>query len=313
MLHIWAGLGFSEGNGYNSFTFNTYLAFFDYLGILTFILIFPLLEKHASAVSQIAASLAVLVFAAGIGYGGFEVFGDTLINLKIPRIKTFLTTGQILPGVPLWDFLSTKYGIPLNSARFHIPEVAGLIVGLIFLIAGIGIWKLLSQKKSAFYSYGLVVIMSFFLVGVILTPTPILGAGFTQWNCTGNVISDYETIGRSLAQNIPPGSQVYWDGDNAVAILLYIPGISIYPQQVDGIWNYYHGGDSNALARLGSWNDELALKWRGSADAILFQQTGYPAWQAYINTSKFDEINNFLKIPLNCEPETFLRIFIQKK
>ena len=49
---------------------------------------------------------------------------------------------------------------------------------------------------------------------------------------------------------------------NAVAILLYVPNIHIFPQQIDGPWNFYKGGDSDTLARLDKWSDDLARTWR---------------------------------------------------
>jgi hypothetical protein len=34
------------------------------------------------------------------------------------------------------------------------------------------------------------------------------------------------------------GEQVYWEGGNAVAAILYTPGLKFHPQQLDGQWNY---------------------------------------------------------------------------
>jgi len=100
----WAGLGFGEGNNYNTFTLSEYIAFFNYLGILVFVAVFPILEKRPSIIRLLLVLVLVLTFATGIGFGGFDVFGDQLINITIPRIKTFFTTGQFLSGhVPLWD------------------------------------------------------------------------------------------------------------------------------------------------------------------------------------------------------------------
>jgi len=311
-LHAWAGLGFGVGNNYNAFTFFPYLAFFNYLGILVFIAVFPLLEKRRSGIALIAVCLLALVFAAGVGFGGFDVFGDQLVNLKIPRIRNFFTTGQLLPAqVPLWDYLENTFGIPHNISRIRVPEVAGIIVGVMILVVGWVGWVLLRRKRAAVYSAGFITMMLFLAFGTILTPTGILGGGLNQWNCSGNVMAEYQQVGDYLARNIPAGSRVYWQGGNAVAILLYVPNIKIFPQQMDGQWNYYEGGDSDTLARLGSWNDELAKTWRDEADVIIIQQVDYPAWQSYLNESKFVELKTPL-IPLNCEPDTFLRVFTRK-
>jgi hypothetical protein len=311
-LHIWAGLGFGEGNNYNTFTLSSYIAYFNYLGILVFIAIFPILEKRQSVLRLIIVLVLILTFATGIGFGGFSVFGDQLININIPRIKTFFITGHILPGqVPLWDYLATTFGIPHNTSRLIVPEAAGLIAGSVILVLGWGVWAWLRRKRIVVYSIGFITIMIFLTIGTILSPTEILGGGFNQWNCAGNVITEYRQVGDYLAGNIPAGSSVYWDGGNAVAVLLYVPKIHIFPQQLDGQWNFYNGGDSNTLARLGKWNDELAKLWRDKADVIITQQVDFPGWQSYLNDSKFVEIQP-LKIPLNCAPDTFLRVFIRK-
>jgi hypothetical protein len=311
-LHAWAGLGFGEGNNYNTFTFSPYIAFFNYLGILVFVAVFPYLEKRRSRITLLLVFVLVLGFTFGIGFGGFSVFGDTLINLKVPRIKSFFTTGHILAGqVPLWDYLTKTFGLPHNTSRLIVPEVVGLIVGLAILVIGWGVWAFFRRKRRIAYSMGFITTMLFLAIGSILAPTLVLGGGLTQWNCTGNVVNEYQQVGTYLAQNIPSDSTVYWDGENAVAILLYVPNIRIFPQQIDGPWNFYRGGDSEVLARLGDWNDELAKIWRDEANVFIIQQIDYPSWQSYLNGSDFTELQP-LKTPLNCDSNSFLRVFFRK-
>jgi hypothetical protein len=96
-----------------------------------------------------------------------------------------------------------------------------------------------------------------------------------------------------------------------VALLLYIPDISIFPQQLDDQWNYFHGGEDETLARLGLWNDSLANQWRDEANVFMIQQADFPAWQSYVDTPGFVELQ-MPESPLNCEADTFLRVFIRK-
>jgi hypothetical protein len=310
-LHTWAGLGFGEGNNFNTFTFSPYIAFFNYLGILVFVAVFPILEKRPSIIRLLCVLVMVLTFATGIGFGGFSVFGDQLININIPRIKTFFITGHFLASqIPLWDYLASAFGIPHNTSRVVVPEVAGLIAGLMILAIGWGIWARLHRKRTVVYSMSFITMLLFLAIGSVLSPTIVLGGGLTQWNCSGNVITEYNQVGDYLAKNIPAGSTVYWDGGNAVAILLYVHDIHIFPQQLDGAWNLYHGGDSNTLARISKWNDELANLWRDKADVIIIQQVDYPGWQGYLAKSAYSELAP-MKTPLNCESNTFLRIFIK--
>ena len=62
---------------------------------------------------------------------------------------------------------------------------------------------------------------------------------------------------------------------------------------------------------LGLWNDELAKLWRDKADVIIIKQVDFPIWQSYLDKSEFVELQS-PKTPLDCEPDTFLRVFIRK-
>ena len=161
-------------------------------------------------------------------------------------------------------------------------------------------------------SFSLITIAFFLICGTLLSPTPVLGGGFTQWDCTGNDIETYEQTGHQLAEIIPPGSTVYWDGGNAVAALLYVSDIQIHPQQLDGSWNYWIGGDSDTIARLSLWNDALARQWREQSNVFIIQQFYFSSdWQAYLNSSQFDEVP-VGNAPLNCTSDTYFRVFIRK-
>ena len=311
-LHIWAGLGLGGINYGNAFTVNPYLAFFTYIGCLLTIVVFSNFQNHLSATRQIVLSVFIILISTSVGYGSFLNTGDFLAHIRIPRILSLFTTGRILPGVPIWDTLANKYGIALNTSQRILPLLAGLFCGSLVLLIGFAVWSFLKHKKVLqSYSFGVITMAVFLLAGIFFSPTVALGGGFDQWDCNMNVIKAYAQTGQFLASNLSPNDLVYWDGMNAVAVLLYVPNIVIFPQQLDDQWNYFHGGDSNALARLGLWNDQLAKLWRDQANVIIIQQVDYSDWQSYLDKSGFIELQP-LKTPLNCEPDTFLRIFIRK-
>jgi hypothetical protein len=310
-LHAWAGLGYSQGNNSNAFTFNPYLAFFIYTGLLLAITAFSNLPKQISAVKQIVISALVLLISTGIGYGGYAATSGFLLYLHIPRIRSFFTTGKILPGnVRLWDYLSVKFGIPYETSRWLIPLLSGLLCGLLVLLTGLVVWSYLKRKRLFQpYSFGVITVVVFMLAGLLLSPSAALGGGFNQWDCNGNVIKTYEQAGQSLRNVLSPGNLIYWDGGNAVAILLYTPGIRIHPQQLDWQWNYWQDGDPVVLSRLGNWNFALAQQWRQDADGIIIQQ-GYinSDWQTFINSNGYSQApgaNEFL----NCTPDSSLLVY----
>jgi hypothetical protein len=311
-LHTWGGLGLSGINYGNAYTVNPYFAFFSFLGLLLTTAVFSNIQKYLSLKKQIILGTVIILITSSVGYGSFLSLGDYLLHLRIPRIRSFFMTGTILPGVPIWDYLSTRHGIPYDTSRWVIPLLSGLLCGILILAIGFAIWSLVKKSKiSNIYSFGVISALVFLLVGISFSPSAALGGGFNQWECKMNVIKAYEKTGQFLANNLSPNDLVYWKGGNAVGILLYIPKIRIFPQQLDDQWNFFHGGDGNSLARLGFWNDELANLWRDKADVIIIQQVDYSDWQPYLEKFKFIE----LKTPatrLNCEPDTFLRIFIRK-
>jgi hypothetical protein len=310
-LNAWAGLGFVAGNNFNAFTFHPYLAFFTYLGLLLTVAVFTNSQMHLSTARQIALSVLIILISAGIGYGGFESTGETLLALPAPRVQNFFATWKFLPGhASLWDYLTNGFGLTYEISRRLIPLLSGCFVGLLVFLASLAIWSFFKRKGLfQFPSYGAITVVVFMLAGTLLSPSIALGGGLTSWNCTGNVIQTYERAGESLKGVLSPGDQIYWEGGNSVGVLLYTPGIQVHPQQLDGQWNYWLDGDPNLLSRLGSWNPSLALQWRQDADVIILQQRFLTAeWQTYLQVENYSEVlrtNEFM----NCTPDSILAVY----
>jgi hypothetical protein len=100
------------------------------------------------------------------------------------------------------------------------------------------------------------------------------------------VIEAFEKRNQYLAEAIPSQSLVYWDGENAAVVLLYVPDIRVFPQQFDGNWNYFKTGDSNKLAQNGFWDGEMVRRWQEDANVFLFQE-------------KISWIGNLMSIPMS--------------
>ncbi|MCJ7434114.1 MAG: hypothetical protein MUO77_11560, partial [Anaerolineales bacterium] len=125
----------------------------------------------------------------------------------------------------------------------------------------------LSVKRGAY-----ILLVAILIIGFILSPTKVLGRGNDFFDCGGaDVFESYAEAGQYLRSVIPAGSKVYWDG-RIDAIFLYMPGVEIYPPQLNQSHSFYYGGDSDLLLRNGYWTEELARQWMKEADFILLEK-----------------------------------------
>jgi hypothetical protein len=312
-LHLWLGIGSSESNNYNVWGFKSYLAFFVPIGLLVVIVLVPTWRRSYPAWRQALAILLILLLATGIGYSSYETFAFYLTDLPVPRVKDFFQTWHFLPGtVPFYVFVANKFGIEYPLEAWFDPTLSGALIGLLVVVAALTIWLARRRKAATSYSFGVTALGVFLLTGTLLAPTRLLGGDYREYDCGMDVIAAYETTGPYLASLLPPDSLVYWEGGNAEAILLYLPGIRIFPPQLDANWSFWHGGDDDALARYGYWNDSLMRQWRQAADVFLIQQNLLtPEWQEFLSASRYEELPSN-QVPLGCAPDTYLRIFRRK-
>lgn len=310
-LHIWAGLGFGGINFGNAFTVNPYLAFFSYSGLLVCAAIFSNLPYQVSVLRQVLACVVIVLIAAGVGYGGFLITSDLLLNVRIPRLWTFLSTGKLLPWiVPVWDLLATRFDLPYERSRWLVPLLAGLLGGGLVLLVAAALQRRLKRRRgNSLKTFGGVASAVFLSAGLLLSPSLALGGGFVQWNCDRNVIRDYEQAGRDLNGLLQPDDTVYWEGGNAVALLLYTPGIRLQPQELDWQWNYFLDGDLETLAQASLWNPNLAAKWRQQATVILLQ-TGFvdDDWRAFLEQGQYSLAWRTSQ-PLDCSLQSELEVY----
>jgi hypothetical protein len=242
-----------------------------------------------------------------VAYGAYQEAFPFLLSITIPRVRGM----QILPGTTeLWRMLSNKFGYSYDFLKQAIPTVTGLIIGILILLGAI-IYYLSVRKKGTGVSPGYLSLVSLFLLGIILTPTVLLGSGNADPNC-GDVIGAYETAGKQLAAQIPPGSLVYWKGGLSPVPLLYLSNIHIFPALLNDGYAYYLGGDPDTLARNGLWNDELSQKWLSQADFVLLESShsNQPIYNQ-LNTSGFIQLQATQPI-LTCRSGSRILIFRRK-
>jgi 4-amino-4-deoxy-L-arabinose transferase-like glycosyltransferase len=299
LMHSWASIS----NDYCVFCFTPYVAFFSNVAILFVAVVWGALERDAHPGRQVLLVLLVLVVSTGIGFSAFEDIGDGLLTLPVPRVRD----GWFQPGfTTLWDVISNKFILERNTAEKIVSTAAGALVGLAFLL----VMLLVKRWKFPRVNFGYLLAVSILVLGLILSP--LLAGSAGRPDCADmDVIAANEQVGRHLAEVIPLGSQVYWNGGLSVAPLLYAPQVSIYLPQINDGYAYRVGGDSQELLKYGLWNDILAAQWKREADYVIVEAWRYPKMKADLPESTFVELPRF-RVQTSCIEGSDLRIFQRK-
>jgi hypothetical protein len=300
--HAWASLG----KNYCVYCFQGYLTFFAPVAFLLIIIIFRGWEGERSTWFVLYASIFILVLSVGIGYSTTRDLGPAVIEFSLPRLKE----GQLLAGsVPLWGFLENLLGLPYQTARVLIPSLLGLASGILVLVLAWGIYRREQSNQQVDVNFGLLAIGILLIAGLVLSPTRVLGNGYQDNDCDGDVIVAHETAGQYLAGVIPPGSQVYWHGTESVVPMLYVPGVSMYLPQIDNVHTFRLGGNTQEMLRIGLWNDELAERWKQEADFVVVLERRYNSeWKDFLESGQFDELPRSPSVA-PCQDDARLRIF----
>lgn len=299
LMHSWASIS----NDYCVFCFTPYVSFFNVSAILFVVVILRVLEREAHPVRQALIALAALVIFTGIGFSAFEDIGDGLLALNVPRVRD----GQLQPGfTTLWDVVSNKFNPERNTAEKIASTAAGTLMGALFLLSSF----LVQRWKFPRLNYGYLLAVTVIILGLILSP--FLSGSAGRPDCADvDTIAANEQVGRHLAEVIPPGSRVYWNGGLSVAPLLYAPHIEIYLPQINDGYAYRIGGDAQDLLKYGLWNDVLAAQWKQEADYIVVESWRYPKMKDDLPESVFEELPRF-PVQTSCIEGSDLRIFRRK-
>jgi hypothetical protein len=294
-----AHLSEALGKNYCVYCLAGYLTFFSVTGLLLVVITAQSWRQQLSVWRQGLIILLVIGISAGIGYAAFEWIGNQLYNLSVPQ----WLLGSLTPGyAALGAVLVNKFGLAATDLRRLLPIVFGALAGIFVLLLALVV-KVLAERWAAkkgssgvqspgglpapggqeigrvMPSYGYWAMVTFLVIGTLLAPSVVLGGGYTTYDCSGDVLESYEAAGKHLAANIPPGSRVYWVGQLSTVPLLYVPGIQIYPAQINGDYSFLDGGeDSDLVNRFGRWNQDLAQQWVSEADYVLIEQRKFRDW-----------------------------------
>jgi hypothetical protein len=169
-----------------------------------------------------------------------------------------------------------------------------LVSALVILFGAIAlglVYRRYHSNQLAGGKIGILALNLFLILGLILSPTRVLGLGNDFFDCGGtDVFASYKKAGAALSQVIEPGSKIYWEG-RIPAIFLYMPNVKVYAPQLNHVHSYFVGGKSDVLLRYSQWNDKLAQQWLEEADYIMVQNTE----KVYL-TDEMLESGQFVKV-----------------
>lgn len=239
-----------------------YVGYFDFLGLMLLVIAAPILIREVSIFRRILIFGVISLLILGIGFSTHEDLSSEFAKRMIER----------LDGSYIWGALIHYIDLP-HLMLFRVTFVL-LVSALVVLLGGIALWGIqrrFNGEQAAGGRIGLVALNLFLIVGLVLSPTRILGAGNDFFSCEGtDVFAAYRQAGKELSQVIEPGSKVYWEG-RLTAIFLYLPEVEIYPPQLNHVHSYFIGGDPDILLRSSFWSDGLAQQWLKEADYIMVQ------------------------------------------
>ena len=239
-----------------------YVGYFDFVGFLLLVVAYRFLVKDLSAFRRTVILILIAISIISIGSTTHEDLSSAFARTIIER----------LDRVYVWNAMLNLTGLP-HLMLFRVSFVlfvSFLVVGL-FAFGLLWTRRFFADRREWSRRVGLIALNTVLILGLILSPTKVLGKGNDFFDCDGsNVLASYERAGEHLRSLIPPGSQVYWDG-RINAIFLYLPDVKVYPPQLNHLHSYFVGGDTDTLLRTGLWNDVLAKQWLAEADYVLIE------------------------------------------
>ena len=132
----------------------------------------------------------------------------------------------------------------------------------------------------------------FLVLGVILSPAPLFSPGSAVLACEDSVIDSHEKVAGQLQAMIEPGSRLDWELTSNM-LLLYLPGVEIFPPQLNTGFNYVHGSDpseSDEIYRFGYWDEYLEKTWLEQVDYALVPGQKIDDWQTELASGRWQQV-----------------------
>jgi len=286
-----------------------YYSFFYGIGILIFLLSFHDWNKHLSTFNEILFVLIGLFTLTGIGFSTHLDIGENLLSLSVPRIRNL----HILPGsTTLEALLTNMFHVSHKILKIWVPTSFGFLIALGILLLVI-IFRYISLKRVRKYSIGVNFLLIIYMLGIILTPTPILAGSRYANSLNCDVLGNLKAVGLDLDKKIPENALIYWGSQGKSFPLVYIKNVRVFPQQLDAGYSMRFGGNTEELERLGYWNEESAIHWQKESDFIIIEYKDFNGdIVERIDPNNYNELEK--TPPLDCQdPYSSYRIFIKKR
>jgi hypothetical protein len=265
--------------------FSGYQMFYSVVGFFFILVVFSNGSLEISKPRLITLFIGVLFFATTLGLNYYQIWSDWLLqNLQLPRVNRILTSGQ-LAFLSLGDVFTHTLNISAQLQKRLAAALGGLLAG--GMVLGV-IWVVqrysLQRTMKGMHAFANMVLACCLVIGTVLP----FGVNWisNERKCSTHFLTYYEEAGRTLADLIPPGSQLYWRGSGRhLAFMLYVDNVKIFPPQIHAGAGYADG-DTQRLFRLGFFNEELDKQWRESADILI-------VWDTYFTK----EVREFFEQP----------------
>jgi hypothetical protein len=304
LAHAWAALVLN----YCVFCFPVYLSFFSFVGILAVVMSIGRWSAPDSRWKELAGFALFILVCTGMAFSAFDLLGEGLMTIELPRVKDF----RFQPGtVELWGLLNNRFGWSYPFLERALPAVAGLLAG-VAITGGFVIYRWFARRRKGGdaaipfrqFAFGIL------LAGIVLSPSPLLGGGYSTYDCAPGVIASYERVGNALRARIPTGSAVYWQGTLSAVPLLYLEGVEIFPSQINLDYTFRLDGDGDELVRFGLWNEDLARGWIRESDYLIVSDRHLEGWLAEAVAADPGLTRVLTTEPAeSCDPETVLNLY----
>jgi len=241
ILHAWASLGHS----YCVHCFATYTGFYV-----------PLMLAVGAIALRLWAPSPRLAVAFWLNALLFILLAASNVPVLLKPIPEALSKLGLKHGI----YAASKVcGL---SRSYWVVIIFGLFLLLLFALWLFKRrWLSLTANKSVWLA-GLALLFVF-------SPTVLLSSSWRPYDCSKeDVLAEHRRAAESIARELSPGAVVYWDAYTPT-VLLRAEGIKLFPQQLNGGYNFRHDGDDQALAAWGYWNDRLAKQWLAQADFVV--------------------------------------------